>query len=89
MLERASMIDPEYAATWVSLADGYYYDGHYGGGGHSALRRSEAGARRALALDPSYMIAAVRLLSLHIEAGRLQDAYDGARQLIEQHPRQW
>lgn len=35
------------------------------------------------------MIAAVRLLSLHIEAGRLQDAYDGARQLIEQHPRQW
>lgn len=47
MLERASMIDPEYAATWVSLADGYYYDGHYGGGGPvpSAGRRPGPGGR--------------------------------------------
>ena len=32
MLERASLIDPDYAATWLSLADRYYYEGHYGGG---------------------------------------------------------
>ena len=82
---RAS-IDPDYADTWVSLADRYYYDGHYGGGGSDALRRSEAAARQALALDPNYMAAAVRLLSLHVEAGRLQDGYDGARQLVAQHP---
>ena len=64
MLERASAIDPDYADMWVSLADRYYYDGHYGGGGSGALRRSEAAARQALALDPNYMAAAVRLLSL-------------------------
>ena len=52
MLERASAIDPDYADMWVSLADRYYYDGHYGGGGRGALRRSEAAARQALALDP-------------------------------------
>ncbi len=86
MLERASLIDPDYAAMWLSLADRYYYEGHYGGGGGSALRRSEASARQALALDPDYMSAAVRLLSLHVEAGRLQDGYDGARQLVAQHP---
>jgi TolB-like protein len=86
MLERASVIDPDYADMWVSLADRYYYDGHYGGGGRDALRRSEAAARHALALDANYMSAAVRLLSLHVEAGRLQDGYDGARQLVAQHP---
>jgi tetratricopeptide (TPR) repeat protein len=28
----------------------------------------------------------VRLLVLHVEAGRLQDGYDGARRLVAQHP---
>ena len=86
MLERASAIDPDYADMWVSLADRYYNDGHYGGGGSDALRRSEAAARQALALDPNYMAAAVRLFSLQIEAGRLQDGYDAVRQLVAQHP---
>jgi eukaryotic-like serine/threonine-protein kinase len=86
MLERSSAIGPDYANTWLSLADRYYYDGHYGGGGRDALRRSEAAARQALALDPNYMAAAVRLLNLHVEAGRLQDGYDGAAQLVAQHP---
>ena len=86
MLERASAIDPDYGDMWVSLADRYYYDGHYGGGGRDALRRSEAAARQALALDSNHMSAAVRLFSLHVEAGRLQDGYDGARQLVTQHP---
>ena len=81
-----ALIDPDYAAMWLSLADRYYYEGHYGGGGGGALRRSEASARQALALDPDYMSAAVRLLSLQVEAGRLQDGYDGARQLVARHP---
>jgi TolB-like protein/tetratricopeptide (TPR) repeat protein len=86
MLERASLLDPDYADVWVSLSDRYYYDGHYGSGGSDALRRSEAAARQAFALDPNYMAAAVRLLFLHVEAGRLQDGYDGARRLVAQHP---
>jgi TolB-like protein/tetratricopeptide (TPR) repeat protein len=86
MLERASAIDPDYAETWVSLADRYYDEGHYGGGGSDALRRSEIAARQALALDPNYMAAAIRLFLLQIEAGRLQDGYDAVRQLVAQHP---
>jgi serine/threonine protein kinase len=86
MLQRASSLEPDYADTWVSLADRYYYDGHYGGGGIEALRRSEAAARQALALDPNGTAAATRLLSLQVEAGRLQDGYDSARQLLAQHP---
>jgi tetratricopeptide (TPR) repeat protein len=86
MLQRASSIEPDYVDTWVSLADRYYDDGHYGGGGSDALRRSEAAARHALALDPSYIPASVRLLSLEIEAGRLLDGYDAASQLMTEHP---
>ena len=86
MLERASASDPGYADAWMSLADRYYYEGHYGGGGSDALRRSEAAARQALALDANYMSAAVRLFFLQIEAGRLQDGYDAVRQVVAQHP---
>ena len=52
MLERASLIDPDYAAMWLSLADRYYYEGHYGGGGSGALRRSEAWPGRRLRSIP-------------------------------------
>jgi tetratricopeptide (TPR) repeat protein len=86
MLERASAIDSDYADAWFALSKRYYDDGHYAGGGSAAFRRSEAAARQALALDPHYMAAAVNLLSLQIEAGRLQDGYDAARQLVEQYP---
>jgi TolB-like protein/tetratricopeptide (TPR) repeat protein len=86
MLERARSIEPEYADTWVSLADRYHYDGHYGGGGSEALRRSEAATRQALALEPSRTAATVRLFTLQVDAGRLQDGYDSAVQLVAERP---
>ncbi len=86
MLQRASSIDPDHADTWASLALRYYNDGHYGGGGSEALRRSEAAARQALALDPDHVAATVLLFSLQVEAGRLQDGYDSAMRLVAQRP---
>jgi eukaryotic-like serine/threonine-protein kinase len=86
ILERASTIDPQHADTWVVLARRYYDDGHYGGGGSNALRKSETAARQALAIDPNRTAATVRLFSLHVEAGRLQDGYDNALKLVQQRP---
>jgi serine/threonine protein kinase len=86
MLQRASVLEPDYPDTWLSLADRYYYDAHYGGGGREPLRQSEAAAHQALALDPNRTRATARLLSLQVEAGRLQDAYDSAQQLVALHP---
>ena len=86
MLERASSIEPDYADAWARLSTRYYYDGHYGGGGTEALRRSEAAARQALTLDPNHAAAAVQLLNLQVEAGRLQDGYDSAMKLVAQRP---
>jgi TolB-like protein/tetratricopeptide (TPR) repeat protein len=86
MLERASTIDPDHADTWASLGRRYYDEGQYGAGGSEAFRRSEAALRQALALDPAHTSAAVVLLGLQIDAGRLQDGYDIARSLVARRP---
>jgi tetratricopeptide (TPR) repeat protein len=86
MLERASTIDPDHADTWASLGLRYYDEGQYGAGGSEAFLRSEAALRQALALDPDHISAAVELLVLQIDAGRLQDGYDIARRLVARRP---
>jgi serine/threonine protein kinase len=86
LLERASTIDPDHADTWASLGQRYYDEGQYGAGGSEAFRRSEAALRQALALDPDHIPAAVRLLVLQVDAGRLQDGYDIARRLVARRP---
>ena len=86
MLERASTIDPDHADTWASLGRRYYDDGQYGAGGSEAFRRSEAALRQALALDPGHISAAVNLLVLQTDAGRLQDGYDIARRFAARRP---
>jgi eukaryotic-like serine/threonine-protein kinase len=86
MLERASTIDPDHADTWASLGRRYYDEGQYGGGGSDAFRQSEAALRQALALDPDHISAAVELLVLQIDAGRLQDGYEIARRLVARRP---
>ena len=86
MLERASSLDPDHADTWAVLGNRYYDEGQYGTGGSEAFRRSEAALRQALALDPGHLPAGVVLLGLQIDAGRLQDAYDGARRLVARRP---
>ena len=86
MLERASRIDPDHADTWASLGRRYYDEGQYGAGGSEAFRRSEAALRQAAALDPGHISAAVVLLGLQIDAGRLQDGYDIARNLVARRP---
>jgi non-specific serine/threonine protein kinase len=86
MLERATTIDPQYANAWTSLARRLYFQAHYGGGSAEALRRSEAAATQALDLDPHHIEAAVVLVTLQVEAGRLRDAYDNAHRLVEERP---
>jgi non-specific serine/threonine protein kinase len=86
LLERASTIDPDHPDTWASLGRRYYDEGQYGSGGSESFRRSEAALRQALALDPDHITAAVELLVLQIDAGRIQDGYDIARRLVARRP---
>jgi len=86
MLARASTIDPDHADTWAALGFRYYYEGQYGDGGSEAFRQSEAALKQALALDPSHIPAAVRLVVHQLDTGRLRDGFDNARRLVERRP---
>ncbi len=85
-LERAVALDPNYAPAWVELAERYYMDGQYGGGGNKEFERSEAADQRALALDPNYPDAAGHLVVLRTEKGDLEGAYDAARDFLRRLP---
>jgi tetratricopeptide (TPR) repeat protein len=86
LLERATSLDPEYANGWAAIGIRYYYDGQYGAGGLEAMHRAEAAAKQTLALDPNHVQAAVGLLHLQVEVGRLTDAYDASSKLVHQRP---
>src|SRR5437868_4264397 len=57
MLEWAVGIDPSYAPAWEALGQRYYFDSLYGGGGEQMFQRSNHAYERALALDPTRVMA--------------------------------
>jgi eukaryotic-like serine/threonine-protein kinase len=86
MLERAVTLDDSYAPTWGALADRYYFDGAYGSGSSAALVRSRDASQRALDLEPNLPEAAQRLITLRVEEGDLNGAWDAASELLRRRP---
>ncbi len=86
MLERAVALDPSYAPAWGWLGQRHNYDGHYSDGGEPAFQRSKEAAERAVALDPNLISAAGVLVTLQVEEGELNAAYDAATQLLARRP---
>jgi TolB-like protein len=86
MLERAVTLDDSYAPAWGALADRYYFDATYGGGGSAALVRSRDASQRALDLEPNLPEAAQRLTVLRVEAGDLNGAWDQASEILRRRP---
>jgi eukaryotic-like serine/threonine-protein kinase len=86
MLEQAVALDPTYAPAWANLAQRYYYDAQYSDGGPAAYQLSEADDERALALDPNLVDAAQGRVVNNVESGRLNEAYDEARELLNRRP---
>ena len=86
MLEQAVALDSSYAPAWQALAHRYYYDGTYADGGAPAFQRSEAAMSRALALDPSNVLALQGSIVTKTETGSLNDAYDEAAAFLARRP---
>jgi TolB-like protein len=86
MLERCVTLDDSYAPAWGALADRYYFDGTYSDGGPAAFVRSKDAGRRALELEPNLPEAAERQISLEVEEGNLNGAWDAASALIRRRP---
>ncbi len=87
MLERAVGLDPSYAPAWGSLGLRYHYDAAYSNGGEAMRQRSDAALERAISLDPNYIFAIAWLITNRVEQGQLAKAYQDAKALVEQHPK--
>ncbi len=80
-LERSVALDGGYAPAWHQLAWRYYIDYHYGSGGQAALAKSLADYKRERELDPN----AAPWVSLRVEQGDLQGAYDEISEFARRH----
>ena len=86
MLERSVGLDPGYAPAWSALGKRYYYEEEYGVGATGTMSRTMPTLRRALALDPNLEDAAQQVVSLDTDAGKLAQAYQEAKEMVEKRP---
>ena len=86
MLERSTMIDPNYANAWEQLGLRYYYDATYSDGGEDAFQRSNTAYEQALGLDPNRVLAAGQLIVNRVGRGELPKAYSQAQDLVHRRP---
>jgi serine/threonine protein kinase/tetratricopeptide (TPR) repeat protein len=85
MLERSVGLDATFAPAWSALGKRYYYEEEYGGG-TGTMSRTIPTLRRALTLDPNLQDAAAQIVSLDTDAGKLPQAYQEARAMIDKRP---
>ena len=86
MLERSVGLDPTFAPAWSALGKRYYYEEEYGIGATGTMSRTMPALRRALSLDPNLEDAAQQIVSLDTDAGKLAEAYQEARAMVEKRP---
>jgi len=86
MLERSVGLDTTYAPAWSALGKRYYYEEEYGPGANGSMARTIPTLRRALALDPNLEDAAAQIVSLDADAGKLPQAYQEAKVMIDRRP---
>ena len=87
MLERAVGLDPTYAPAWAALSRRHYFDAVFS----DQPREEDVGpairaGERALALDPNLTDAAGFLISIRVEGGDLDGAYQQAAELLNHRP---
>jgi eukaryotic-like serine/threonine-protein kinase len=86
MLERSVGLDPTFAPAWSALGKRYYYEEEYGAGANGTMVRTGPALRRALSLDPNLEDAAQQIVSLDTDAGKLAQAYQEAKAMVEKRP---
>ncbi len=86
MLERSVGLDSTYAPAWSALGKRYYYEEEYGPGATGIMSRTLPALRRALSLDPNLEDAAQQIVSLDTDAGKLAQAYQEAKAMVDRRP---
>ena len=86
MLEQSVQLDSSFAPAWSALGQRYYYEEEYGAGATGIMSRTEPTLRHALALDPNLEDAEQQIVSLDADAGKLAQAYQEAKAMVERRP---
>jgi eukaryotic-like serine/threonine-protein kinase len=86
MLERSVGLDSQFAPAWSALGKRYYYEEEYGPGATGTMARTQPALRRALSLDPNLEDAAQQIVSLDTDAGKLAQAYQEAKAMVDRRP---
>jgi eukaryotic-like serine/threonine-protein kinase len=86
MLERSVGLDSTFAPAWAALGKRYYYEEEYGIGATGTMLRTRPALERALSLDPNLEDAAQQIVSLDTDAGKLAQAYQEAKAMVERRP---
>jgi len=86
LLERATQLDPQYAAGWYQLGVRYYDDVYYGGGDDAEYQRAIECHERAVALDPDFLQAQRGLAVMKAESHQPTAAWEQARLLLHKWP---
>jgi len=86
MLERSVGLDSQFAPAWSALGKRYYYEEEYGPGATGTMSRTGPTLRHALALDPNLEDAAQQIVSLDTDAGKLTQAYQEAKAMVDRRP---
>src|SRR5215467_12039951 len=86
MLERSVGLDSQFAPAWSALGKRYYYEEEYGPGATGTMSRTVPTLRHALALDPNLEDAAAQIVSLDTDAGKLAQAYQEAKAMVDRRP---
>jgi eukaryotic-like serine/threonine-protein kinase len=86
MLERSVGLDSTFAPAWSALGKRYYYEEEYGVGATGTMSRTRPAMQRALSLDPNLEDAAQQIVSLDTDAGKLAQAYQEAKAMVDRRP---
>ncbi len=86
LLQQATLRDPTFASAWADLGDRFYYKAQYFGGSEREYELAREAAERALQLDHESSQANRTVITLRVEGGELDGAYDAARQLVARQP---
>jgi len=86
LLQDASQRDPDFASEWGALSERFYYKAQYFGGGEREYELAREAAERAVQLDVESSRARITLITLRVEGGELDGAYDAAREFVARQP---
>jgi TolB-like protein len=86
LLQESTQRDVTFASAWADLSARFYYKAQYFGGGEREFELARQAAERAVQMDPESSEAISTLITLRVETGEVDGAYDAAHEFVTRQP---